>query len=1037
MFRLLLLQALALAVSATITAQEGPLIHWTFDEGPGEVVKDSSGNGLDGAMRAEWVDSPVGKAAFLDGASPHVISVKLAEDQRFGKSSWSFMAWVKPTQFEIEDRQNQRRVFAYGIFPDAYLVIDIMARGNLSCYFCYKAEDGKVQSVGGGSAVPLTVGEWAHIALVCDREASKIWLYVNGFAGGGNGIPVGFDGDFSLGEELTIGNGWHNYWGVIDEVSIYRRALAPEEVRQEFTSRRETYGAKESPQMRAAMQREAMSKLFEGVSAAWTAGDYAAVRAQCAKVLAVSAIPPHFRSYAHLRLAQSYVAEGNRAAALAEYAKIAATEEYPEVHCFEATECAHELERVAQGLPAQDPAASRTPIPAIDSFVAEVYVAPDGSDANDGSPQRPFLTLARARDAIRALKEAGAKGPLGVRILPGVYPVVDTLALTAEDSGNEGAPVVYRAEEKGKAIFYGGTRISGFAPVTDAAVLARLPEEGRGKVLQCDLRAQGITDYGELKVRGFGQPASPPTLELYFNRQPMTLARWPNQGFVGIRSLVEPGSREEGKPSVVEYEGDRPARWTQAEDPWLFGYFRFLWADATIKVGQIDTTAHTITTAEAYKYGSGMENKQGIHYYAFNLLEEIDEPGEWYLDRNTGILYFYPPSDPAQATIEIGLLSVPMITMEGVSDVRLEGLVFDLARYNGLTITNSSRCLVAGCTITRMAGNGITIQGGSEDGLFGCDIDTIGRRASEVIGGERETLTPAHHFVENCQIHDFGRIDRTYTPAIQLEGVGNRVAHNLMYDCPSSVMRIEGNDHLMEYNDVHSAVRESDDQGAMELFRNATYRGVIFRYNRFRNVGKTGAESAVHGQAAIRFDDAISGMLVYGNLFVRSANGHFGAIQMNSGRDNLMDNNLFVDCKQGVSGGWNAGNSVWRMLREQKDVPGFFTNELYLQRYPLIATMLDEPAYNHLWRNVFVECGRAATGNSATLDLFQNAEFEHDPGFVGPGDYSLKPDSPVFARTGFRPLPLAEVGLYEHPLRATWPVETTPVEVPDWRPVQP
>jgi hypothetical protein len=219
----------------------------------------------------------------------------------------------------------------------------------------------------------------------------------------------------------------------------------------------------------------------------------------------------------------------------------------------------------------------------------------------------------------------------------------------------------------------------------------------------------------------------------------------------------------------------------------------------------------------------------------------------------------------------------------------------------------------------------------------------------------------------------------------------------------------------------------------MELFRNATYRGVVFRHNRFRNIGKTGSEGAVHGQAAIRFDDAISGMLVYGNLFVRSSNGNFGAIQMNSGRDNLVDNNLFVDCARGITGGWNSDNSVWRMLRENLNQPGFFTNELYLSRYPKIATMLDEPAVNHAWRNVFVQCGAMTTGNAANLDLFQNVKFNTDPGFLGPDDYRLKPDSPVFQQIGFRPQPLAEIGLYEHPLRATWPVDTTPGPIRDWR----
>jgi hypothetical protein len=164
--------------------------------------------------------------------------------------------------------------------------------------------------------------------------------------------------------------------------------------------------------------------------------------------------------------------------------------------------------------------------------------------------------------------------------------------------------VVYRATEPGKAVFYGGTRITGFEPVTDPAILARLPEEARGKVLRCDLRAQGIDDYGQLAVRGFAQPASPPTLELFVDGQPMTLARWPNDGLRGHRpKLVEPGSRAEGKPSVFEYLDDRHERWTQAEDPWLFGYFRYLWADATIRVSRIDTDARTVICDQAYQYG--------------------------------------------------------------------------------------------------------------------------------------------------------------------------------------------------------------------------------------------------------------------------------------------------------------------------------------------------------------------------------------------------------------------------------------------------
>lgn len=1028
---------MAFCISETLIASDQDLLlHWSFDEGSGETTKDFSENGLNGCVKAEWTNSPAGKAMLFDGTSQRIVHVDLPEEKRFGKTSWTFMAWVKPIELTIDDKQNQRRIFSFGTYPDAYLVIDLMGNGNMSCYFCYKNEAGNIISTGGSSALIIKTGEWAHLALSCNRETQQISIYVNGYCRQPAEMKKEFAGDFKLGDRLTVGCGWHNYHGIMDEVKIYRRVLSRADVKSEFHKLKEIFKATESEEAKSAERREMAQAALESGNRALASGDYATARKHYAAILAEKECPAYIRSYTHLRIAQSFLYEEKNADAKKEYARIQAETSYPEIHRFEAQECINEIDRLSKNLPSRDSSVSRVTIPIIKSVVARFHVAPGGDDANDGSLEKPFSTLSGARDAIRALRAKGIAGAVGVKIMPGEYAVTSPLELTDKDSGTSEAPIVYYAAEKGTARFYGGVRISGFKPVTDQAVLKRLPDESRDKVMQCDLRSNGISDYCELKVRGFGQPPSPPTMELYFDGKPMTLSRWPNEGFVSIKNLVEPGSRDTGKPSIIEYESDRHARWTGADDAWLFGYFHFLWADATIKIASIDTSARTITTAEPYHYGGGMNTRQGIIYYAFNLLEEIDMPGEWYLDRDSGILYFYPPSDPSKSTVEIGMMSKAMVTMKGVSNVRIEGLVFDLARYNCMHIEDSENCLVAGCTVMRMAGNGISIIGGKNNGILGCDIHTIGRRASEVIGGDRKTLTPAGHFVENCRIHFFGRIDRTYTPAIQLEGVGNRVAHNLMYNCPSSVMRIEGNDHVMEFNDVHSAVQESDDQGAMELFGNPTYRGVVFRYNQFRNVGKVGSEAAVHGQAAIRFDDAISGMLVYGNIFQRSANGNFGAIQMNSGRDNIIDNNLFIDCKQGVSGGWYPGNNVWKELRDGAGRHGCFTNSLYISRYPAIAWMLDAPAVNHLWRNVFYKCGQIATRNGGDLEKFENGVFpDTDPGFVNAagGEFRLKPKALLFQTIGFRPIPSEEIGLYNDRYRASWPVDTTPSAIPDWR----
>ncbi|QEH34851.1 hypothetical protein OJF2_33960 [Aquisphaera giovannonii] len=1035
-FTLALLASWLPATSAA--ADDGLLLHYACNEGEGRIAADRSGHRLDAAVGGGWSASPSGKALSFDGQPGTFARVEVPPALRFGKGSWTFSAWLKPTSLSIEDRQNQRRIFSSGTYPDAYVGIDVMADGKLDTYTCYRDEHGRIVAAGGGTGPGmLAVGRWAHVAVVCDRRARRVALYVNGGAVSEAPLPSNFDGDFAKGGELTLGSGWHNYWGLMDEVRVHRRALSRAEVRAEFRELERTFGVVRSPAELAAEHREAALDALAAARASWAKGDLGAVRKACSALAAASDLPPSIRSYAHLRVAQSWAAERKPAEAAREYVAIAATAAYPEVHRMEARERVRELGRVAEGLPPRDPAATRTPPPRIDRFAAEVFVSPAGDDAAEGSRSSPAASLARARDLVRGLRARGTRGAIAVRVLPGEYPVAGTFSLSAEDSGTPDGPVVYRAEEPGKAVFYGGRRLAGWAPVADADALSRLPEEARGKVVRCDLKALGIRDLGRLAVRGFGQPPSPPTLEVFVGGRPMTPARWPNAGFVGIGKLVQPGSRREGKPSVFEYLGDRPARWARAEEPWLFGYFHYLWADATIRVSRIDPAARTIACDEAYEYGGGMSTEQGIQYYAFNLLEELDAPGEWYLDRKAGVLYLYPPGgDIAKATAEIGVASTPMVAMDRVCDVRLEGLAFDLSRSDGLRLESCRRCVLAGCTVRRMAGNGVVVNGGEADVLFGCEVATIGRRATEVIGGDRATLTPGRHLVENCDIHDFGRIDRTYTPAIQLEGVGNRVAHNRMYDAPSSVMRIEGNDHVIEYNDVYAAVRESDDQGAMELYGNPTYRGVVFRHNRFVDCGKAAPGAIVHGQAAIRLDDAISGVLIYGNVFVRSASGHFGGVQMNGGRDNVIDNNLFVDCKLGISGGWYGSNGVWKSLEEGHRPDGFFLTPLYLGRYPEMAAMLKPPGINHAWRNVAYRCGPLAAEDLEHLDRLEDLELgASDPSFADAarGDFRLSPSQALTRSVGFRPIPVEEIGPYPDPLRASRPAPAMPAAMPGAR----
>lgn len=189
-------------------------------------------------------------------------------------------------------------------------------------------------------------------------------------------------------------------------------------------------------------QQKAFEELFAAAAGSWSAKDFEAARANFRKALAVPGVPPHFQSYAHLRIAQSYLAENNTSAARAEYEVVKANATYPEVHRYEAEECIKEIDRVSKGLPSRDVAASRTKIQPMTAFAVEYFVAPEGSDANPGTREKPFATLEKARDAIRALKAKGTlAGPICVRLMPGEYRVQKTFELSAADSGTEAAPV--------------------------------------------------------------------------------------------------------------------------------------------------------------------------------------------------------------------------------------------------------------------------------------------------------------------------------------------------------------------------------------------------------------------------------------------------------------------------------------------------------------------------------------------------------------------------------------------------------------------
>jgi hypothetical protein len=251
------------------------------------------------------------------------------------------------------------------------------------------------------------------------------------------------------------------------------------------------------------------------------------------------------------------------------------------------------------------------------------------------------------------------------------------------------------------------------------------------------------------------------------------------------------------------------------------------------------------------------------------VLAELDSPGEWYLDRQRGLLYFWPPEDG----LESAVLSVlpTLLSLNNASWVTVRGLVLENTRATAVTIAGGEGVRVGGCLIRNVGGGGVAVNGGANHGVLGCDITQTGESGVSLSGGDRATLTPAEHFAENNHIHHYARLQRTYRPAVGLNGVGNRVSHNLIHDAPHNAIQLGGNEHVIEFNEIHRVCQETGDVGAYYMGRDWTMRGNLIRHNYFHEISGPG----LHGAMAVYLDDAASGTTVFGNVFYRASRAAF------------------------------------------------------------------------------------------------------------------------------------------------------------------
>ena len=662
-------------------------------------------------------------------------------------------------------------------------------------------------------------------------------------------------------------------------------------------------------------------------------------------------------------------------------------------------------------------------------------------------------TFSEVREAVRtALKNETGTETIRVTLENGVYRPED-FSFTGEDC-SEQTKVIYTGKKD--AVVHGGVTVKREDWLfPDADMASRFSPEALPHIRMISLTAFGMTreNWGEEIVIGgfhtaykYDDAPKGAGSEFFcggtkngenWNRR-MIKARYPNLGqYAKLDAVADVGDTWEFPPInyhedwkkrrnhrggcyVIDAEtNERVKRWRDPSTAWMFGYFYWDWADASTPI-----TVKPENREVFPKFVSNYGARAGALYYLYNVPEELDAEGEWYLDRETGNLYFWPWEGAEQA--DFSCYGKPLLTCTDAHNMEFSGFSLECGAAGAISAEGKG-LLFSDLSIRNIRETAVVLRG-YDNVLRNSTLLYLGSGGVSLSGGEKETLTHGNNRAENNLIRDFAEVNQTRAPGIELLGVGNIASHNEICETPHMAVFYSGNEHLIEYSDIHDVVKMSHDAGAIYGGRDVTAHGTVIRYNRLKNVG-----SEEFHPEGIYWDDALSGQTAFGNVLEHV--GHWG-IEVGGGRENTVRNNLLIDCRGAalhfderlragvLRGGWyKHGNEH---IGQICDCPR--NEEIWRTRYPLLAKVRTDdgcdpddidyfcnPSYGVMRDNIAVSCARlydvdeavSRFSNISGNFLYETAEdagWDEDAG-------SLRPDSPVYREhPGFLPIPFGEIG---------------------------
>ena len=544
-------------------------------------------------------------------------------------------------------------------------------------------------------------------------------------------------------------------------------------------------------------------------------------------------------------------------------------------------------------------------------------------DANGAKTDGPVASLQRAIGAVRFMKITKPNQQYRIEIRGGIYYHIQPVLMYKEDSGLENNPIVISAYHGEKPVISGGMEITNFQAVKNDEINRLLPEETRDKILQAKIDR---FPYYKLELNNKDERF----FELFYKGEPLRLSRYPRNAFLEIAEVkISP------KDTGIVFSDPDVNFLKNEKDLYCHGYWGQVWYDDYQKVKNIDIAVRSVSFLPPQsRYGYVKEQR----FYFTNVISKITEPGDYAFDGATKTVYVYPKETDTSYRITAPVVPNVMKLCDA-SWIEFRGITFEESVSHSVVVSRGSHIAFDSCSFRNISLEAIQAEDVSYFTVTNSSFKNLGAGGVEIHGGDRAHLVSAHNVIDNNEFHEFSRLIRTHTPAIQVIGVGALVSHNVIYNASYTGIYFEGNDNIIEYNELYNLGFETGIGGAIYTWGNQTFLGNEIRYNFIHNVHGHGGYSF----RGIHVDGFVSGVSIHHNVFSSCQQG----VLIEGGSYNTIGNNIFYQCDRAVTVEQVFNRSheeqAESLRRHFKVFAG--NDSLWKNKYPIIRTIISDTLY--------------------------------------------------------------------------------------------